>query len=253
MSAEHDHGDHPYYQAHHFHSMEQQNSSAKLGMWAFLVQELLFFSGLFMAYIAMRYFYSDTFASVQHRNLLSIPMGFANTIVLLTSSLTMALAVRDAQRMPKEKNAEEAKIRKSMMTMLIVTSVLACVFLVIKYVEYSHKIHDGLLPGNLFDYQNWAIQKASGGLGTNVLGAVQDGAIVVQDAPQVFFSLYFMMTGVHGLHVLIGVGVILWLFFRAKRGEFNCENYAAVENIGLYWHLVDLIWIFLFPLLYLVQ
>ena len=256
MSADHahDHGhdhDHPHYQAHHFHTMAQQNESNKLGMWAFLVQELLFFGGLFMAYIAMRYFYNDTFSEVQSRNLLSIPMGGANTVVLLTSSLTMALAVRCAQMMPKEKNAEEAKIRKQMKLHLIVTTVLACCFLVIKYFEYSHKIHVGLLPGKFYSFAEWGIQTSSDG---QVLGVISDsGDIVAQAAPQIFFSLYFMMTGVHGLHVLIGVGVILWLYFRTNRGEFNHENYSAVENVGLYWHLVDLIWIFLFPLLYLVK
>ena len=136
MSAqehEHDHGhDHPHYQAHHFHTMEQQNSSAKLGMWAFLIQELLFFSGLFMAYIAMRFFYPGTFESVQERGLLSIPWGGLNTIVLLTSSLTMALAVRCAQMLPIEKNEEHKKIRKSLMNYLLVTCVCAMGFLVIK-------------------------------------------------------------------------------------------------------------------------
>jgi len=257
MSSDHAH-DHPPYQAHHFHTMEQQNASNKLGMWAFLVQELLFFGGLFMAYIAMRYFYGDTFSMVQDKGLLNVNMGFANTIVLLTSSLTMALAVREAQITPIEHNSEATKHRKKMMMLLLVTSVLACVFLVIKYFEYSHKIHVGLLPGNLYDYADWPVYREACSnclYGKDkILGAITPaGNIDVTIAPQVFFALYFIMTGVHGLHVLIGVGVILWLYFRAKRGEFNSENYSAVENIGLYWHLVDLIWIFLFPLLYLVK
>jgi len=249
-----DHANHPHYQAHHFHTMEQQNATLKMGMWAFLVQELLFFGGLFMAYIAMRYFYSDTFSLVQHKNLLSIPMGFANTLVLLTSSLTMALAVREAQLTPIEHNEEAKAHRKKMIVLLLVTSVLACVFLVIKYFEYSHKIHIGLLPGNLYSFSEWPVYVVGEGSTREVLGVITEtGAIDVTLAPHVFFSLYFIMTGVHGLHVLIGVGVILWLVLRAKRGEFNSENYAGVENVGLYWHLVDLIWIFLFPLLYLVQ
>lgn len=253
MSADQAH-DHPHYQAHHFHTMAQQNESNKLGMWAFLVQELLFFGGLFMAYIAMRYFYNDTFSEVQHRNLLSIPMGAANTVVLLTSSLTMALAVRCAQMLPKVKNEEEAKIRRQMKIHLLVTTVLACCFLVIKYFEYSHKIHVGLLPGKFYSFAEWGLQTTGSGDNLQVIGALtESGDVIAQQAPQIFFSLYFMMTGVHGLHVLIGVGVILWLYFRANRGEFNSENYSAVENVGLYWHLVDLIWIFLFPLLYLVK
>ena len=251
MSSEHSHEDHPYYQAHHFHSMEQQNASAKLGMWAFLIQELLFFGGLFMAYIAMRFFYPGTFEEVQARNLLSIPMGALNTLVLLTSSLTMALAVRYASMIPKSGNEElAAKHRKTVMIHLMVTAILACGFLIIKYIEYSHKLHDGLVPGAAFSYEDWQVVKDSSGV---VIGTVVDGGISVTDAPQVFFSIYFMMTGVHGLHVLIGIGVIIWLFLRTKRGEFNEENYCMIENVGLYWHLVDLIWIFLFPLLYLVQ
>lgn len=234
----HDH-DHPPYLAHHFYSMEQQNESNKLGMWAFLVQEILFFAGLFMAYISMRFLYPETFESVQDQNLLSIPMGGLNTLVLLTSSLTMALAVRAAQMLPvelakpSERSAEEQSIRKTLKMHLVVTTLLACCFLIIKYFEYSHKIHEGILPGKFYSYAGW------------------DAA--VHDAPQLFFSVYFMMTGVHGLHVLIGVGVIIWLYFRADRGEFNSQNFSAVENVGLYWHLVDLIWIFLFPLLYLVK
>ena len=248
MSSDHAH--HPPYQAHHFHTMEQQNESNKLGMWAFLVQELLFFGGLFMAYIAMRYFYGDTFTMVQDKGLLSVNMGFANTLVLLTSSLTMALAVREAQLTPIQDNEEAKMHRSKMMKLLLVTSVLACVFLVIKYFEYSHKIHVGLLPGDNYSYADWPVYMKDG----KILGVItESGTVDVTLAPQVFFSLYFVMTGTHGLHVVIGVGVILWLALRAKRGEFNGENYASVENVGLYWHLVDLIWIFLFPLMYLVQ
>jgi cytochrome c oxidase subunit 3 len=242
-AAEHgaEHHDHPYYQAHHFHSMDQQNAANKMGMWLFLVQELLFFIGLFMAYSTMRYFYMETFESVQARNLLSIPMGGANTIVLLTSSLTMALAVRAAQ-------TEE---RGKMLMHLVLTILFACTFLVIKFFEYSHKIHEGLLPGKFFAYENWQLVRDGAG---NVIGTLgENGQTIVGDAPQLFFSIYFVMTGVHGLHVLIGIGLILWLFLRGKRGEFNAENYSPVENIGLYWHLVDLIWISLFPLLYLVK
>ena len=244
MSTAAEHGAehaHPHYQAHHFYSMKQQNDANKMGMWLFLVQEVLFFIGLFMAYSTMRYFYADTFEAVQARNLLSIPMGATNTIVLLTSSLTMALGVRAAQ----------TEDRSWLKIHLLATIGFACMFLVIKYFEYSHKIHEGLLPGSFYSYADWEVTRDGGG---NVLGSVTDaGSILVTDAPQVFFSIYFIMTGVHGLHVLIGIGLIFWLFLRAQRGEFNSENYSAVENIGLYWHLVDLIWIFLFPLLYLVK
>ena len=139
------------------------------------------------------------------------------------------------------------------MMWLMITTVCACGFLIIKYFEYSHKIHLGLLPGKYYAYGDWPVDIQANGDHMIFNGVVEQGQLVITEAPQLFFSIYFMMTGVHGLHVLIGVGVILWLFFRAKRGEFNQENYAAVENVGLYWHLVDLVWIFLFPMLYLVR
>ncbi len=248
MSSEH--ADKKHYHAFFFHTMEQQNSSHKLGMWAFLAQELLFFSGLFMAYIAMRYFYPDTFTEVQERNLLSIPMGFVNTVVLLFSSLTMALAVREAQLIPVIENEESKLHRSRMIKLLLVTAGLACVFLVIKYFEYSHKIHVGTVPGNFYHFAEWPVFRDADG---TILGAIRsNGVIDVSSAPHIFFSLYFVITGTHGLRVVIGVGVILWLALRAKRGEFNQEYFAAIENVGLYWHLVDLIWIFVFPLMYLV-
>jgi cytochrome c oxidase subunit 3 len=221
VGSDHGHAPHPYYQAHHFHSMEQQNASNKFGMWLFLVQEILFFAGLFMAYIAMRYLYPGTWLSAAEQ--LDKVMGAVNTVVLLTSSLTMALAVRAAQL---GKNGQVA-------AWLAATLLGAYGFLVVKFFEYSHKLHVGLLPGKWFAFEE----------------LTKTGT----DAPQLFFSIYFMMTGVHGLHVVIGIGVIFWIMFRALRNDFNPNHYAAVENVGLYWHLVDLIWIFLFPLLYLVR
>lgn len=220
-AAEHGHDDHPSYLAHHFHDMDQQNAANKFGMWLFLVQEVLFFGGLFMAYIAFRYLYPDTWLAAAEE--LDKTMGGINTVVLLTSSLTMALAVRAAQ----------TNDNKKLKLMLLATIGGAFGFLAIKYLEYSHKLHVGLLPGPNFHFD---------GLPTGP-----------EMAPEIFFGIYFMMTGVHGLHVVIGIGVIFWLFLRARRGDFHSDNYAAVENVGLYWHLVDLIWIFLFPLLYLVR
>ena len=224
MSAENEGGEAhhgPWYLAHHFHDMEQQNTANKFGMWLFLVQETLFFAGLFMAYIAFRYLYPDTW--LQAAEQLDKTMGGINTVVLLTSSLTMALAVRAAQ----------VDDQKGLQRYLLATIAGAFGFLIIKYLEYSHKLHVGLLPGKFYSFDG--IPKTA----TN--------------APDLFFSIYFMMTGVHGLHVVIGIGLIFYLYLRARRGDFNPENYSAVDNIGLYWHLVDLIWIFLFPLLYLVR
>lgn len=222
-----DHGEHahPWYQAHHFHTVEQQKAAVKLGMWAFIVQEILFFGGLFMAYISMRFLYPDTFlSSAEH---LSVPLGAVNTIALLTSSLTMALAVRAAQ----------TSDTKKMLQQLALTIGFACVFLVIKFIEYSGKLSHGTLPGKFFNDTS--------------LHQLPGSAEPFQ--PDIFFAIYFLMTGTHGLHVLIGIGCLLWLFLRARRGDFHSDNYAAVENVGLYWHLVDLIWIFLFPLLYLLR
>ncbi len=212
------------YLAHHFLDKFQQDDAVKMGMWLFLVQELLFFGGLFMAYISMRFYYPETFLNEALAHL-DWKLGAINTVALLTSSLTMALAVRAAQ-LGKQ---------KQLVPLLGVTAVLALVFMGIKYFEYSHKIHDGLMPGVYYE------------------GATLSAVEAVHNAPQIFFSVYFMMTGVHGLHVLIGVGLIAYLMWRATKGELNENNYSFVDNVGLYWHLVDLIWIFLFPLLYLVK
>jgi cytochrome c oxidase subunit III len=202
---------------HHFHTLEEQTASSKLGMWLFLAQEVLFFGGLFMAYAAYRYFYPGTFLESHYQ--LNIPMGATNTIVLLTSSLTMALAVRAAQ----------LGNQRQQIIQLSATILLACLFLVIKYFEYSHKFHAGLLPGKYYFAEG------------------------ISGMPHVFFGIYFVMTGLHGLHVLIGIGVIGWILWRAKRNDFGPTYYTPVENVGLYWHIVDIVWIFLFPLLYLVK
>lgn len=205
------------YLAHHFQSMAQQTSSGKLGMWLFLGQELLFFSGLFLAYGAARYFYPETF--LEAHLYLDWKLGALNTVVLLASSLTMALAVRGAHTNNKS----------ALVTNLWLTILLAGVFLIVKYFEYSHKFHLGIFPGKFYE-------------GPEVVGY-----------PNVFFGLYFILTGMHGLHVLIGIAVLIYVALKAQRGVYNSTNYVFVENTGLYWHLVDLIWIFLFPLLYLVK
>ncbi|GMV42729.1 MAG: cytochrome c oxidase subunit III [Myxococcales bacterium] len=210
--------EHPPGLQHHFHTPEQQRSSAKLGMWVFLAQEILFFGGLFMAYAAYRFFYPETFLEAHEH--LSIPMGGTNTLVLITSSLTMALAVRAAQTGDQRK----------LLLNLAWTFLFACVFLVIKYFEYSAKFEHGLLPGKFYAAHEH-----------------------IAGEPQIFFGLYFVMTGLHGLHVLAGMVVIAWVFIRARQGRYSPAYFTPVENVGLYWHLVDLIWIFLFPLLYLVK
>ncbi len=202
---------------HHFATAAQQRSAAKLGMWIFLATEILFFGGVFMAYGAFRYFYPGTFVAAHEH--LSVPLGGLNTVVLITSSLTMALAVRAAQ----------LGDRKALVRLLALTLAFAGAFLVIKGFEYHHKFEHGLLPGKFY--------RAEG----------------IAGLPHIFFGIYFTMTGLHGVHVIAGMGVIGWMLVRARRGDFSARYFTPVENVGLYWHLVDLIWIFLFPLLYLVK
>ncbi|HEY3353823.1 MAG TPA: cytochrome c oxidase subunit 3 family protein [Polyangia bacterium] len=211
------HGEHAPFQQHHFATAEQQQDAAKLGMWIFLATEVLFFGGLFLAYGVFRGLHPEMFLAAHHH--LSVPLGGLNTIVLITSSLTMALAVRSAQT---GDNGLAIKL-------LAATFLLAGVFLVIKSFEYAHKFHEGLLPGRFYH-------------GHGIAGK-----------PHIFFGIYFVMTGLHGLHVVIGMGVIAWIIVRARRRDFSPAYYTPVENVGLYWHLVDLVWIFLFPLLYLVR
>ena len=211
--SEHAHSDH----AHHFESVEHEFEAGKLGMWLFLVTEVMLFGVLFAGYGLFNYMYPEMFREAHHH--LNKVMGGINTIVLLVSSLTMALAIAYTQR----DQIGKAKVN------LIITLFCAMMFLVIKYFEYSEKIHHGILPGNFFH--------AEGFKAANV---------------PLFYSFYFVMTGLHGLHVLIGMALIGWIYVRLGKGHFNSRKFAAVEFVGLYWHIVDLIWIFLFPLLYLV-
>ncbi|MFC2170730.1 cytochrome c oxidase subunit 3 family protein [Calditrichota bacterium] len=209
--------EHPEFVQHHFTDAEQQRESAKFGMWIFLLTEVLFFGGLFCAYAIFRAWQPDMFYNAHKA--LNWRMGGLNTLVLITSSLTIALSIRAFQL---------DKIKQGIW-LLWSTFILAGVFMVVKYFEYSHKFHLGQLPGKFYHY--------NGIEGSN---------------PHIFFSVYFTMTGLHGLHVLIGMGLILWLIIRASKGHFHSKYYNAVEVTGLYWHLVDMIWIYLFPLLYLI-
>lgn len=208
---------HQAHLAHHFSDSEQQFDSAKLGMWIFLLTEILLFGGLFVAYAIYRAWNPDMFYNAH--KYLDVTLGALNTVVLITSSLTMALSIRSMQ----------LGNRKRTMHLLLVTLILAGVFLVVKYFEYSHKIHLGQLPGKYYTF-------------TGIEG----------NNPHIFFSIYFMMTGLHGFHVMAGMGVIAWIMKRTARGDFSPEYYTPIELTGLYWHLVDMIWIFLFPLLYLI-
>ena len=226
----HGHDDHPPHLAHHFDNSAQQEGAAKLGMWVFLATEILMFSGLFLAYFVLRSNFPDMVLEAHEK--LDKVMGSINTVVLITSSLTMALGVRAAQ----------TNQRKLGQIYLFITLVCAGIFMVIKYLEYSAKIEHGTLPGSL--YHEHIYDLAAGVQGT--LDRWWGGS-------QLFYGIYFVMTGLHGLHVLIGMGLIAWIMYKNGKGQFSSQYYTPVENVGLYWHLVDLIWIFLFPLLYLVK
>lgn len=213
-----------YHQPHHFPTAQLESETSKLGMWIFLATEILLFSGLFMAYSAYRYTHAEMFKAAHQ--LLDWKLGAVNTMVLIFSSLTMALGVRSAQ----------TNKRGATILYLLVTLLCACAFLVVKYFEYSHKLHVGTLPGG--EPGHWFSYTYKGLEG--------------YEQPWTFFGCYFLMTGLHGLHVVIGMIAILWAMFRSIRGDFHSKYYFPVELVGLYWHLVDLIWIYLFPLLYLV-
>ena len=208
---------HPAHLAHHFADDEQQRESAKLGMWLFLLTEILLFGGLFCAYAVFRMWNPDMFHNAHQY--LDVRLGALNTFVLISSSVTMALAIRSMQ----------LGRRKASAGLLVATFLLAAGFLVVKYFEYSHKFHLGQLPGKYYTF-------------TGIEG----------NNPHIFFSVYFAMTGLHGLHVVAGMVAIAWVLRRTLRGEFSGAYYTPMEMTGLYWHLVDLIWIFLFPLLYLL-
>lgn len=214
-------GTHPPHLQHHFVSSDQQFDAAKLGMWLFLVTEILLFSGMFVAYVVFRSLHPEVFANTS--TLLDWRLGGLNTIILLASSLTVALAIRSIQLDDK----------KWLVRYLLITLGLAIVFLVVKYFEYTDKFSHGIFAGTAF----------------NPIG---DYAVYNVPYAAQFFSIYFVMTGIHAIHIIIGIAIISRMTYRAWKGHFNREWYTPVEMTGLYWHLVDLIWIFLFPLLYLV-
>lgn len=209
-------GHHPAL-AHHFDSLAQQTEATTLGMWVFLVTEVLFFGGLFATYMIYRSWYPDAFAVASHE--LDVVLGTTNTVVLITSSLTMALAVHAAQ----------LGQRKLLMTFLILTMILGGVFLGIKSVEYYHKFVEHHIPGPGFQFEKEYFRHA-----------------------QIFFSLYFVMTGLHAIHMIIGIGIMLVMLWWSWNGTITADYSSPIEISGLYWHFVDIVWIFLFPLLYLI-
>jgi cytochrome c oxidase subunit 3 len=204
-----------------FDTAEQQKDASTLGMWVFLITEIMFFGGMFLAYTYYRSMYPEIFAVASTS--LNVYIGAANTVVLLCSSLTMVLAVRASQLGDK----------KGIVLFLILTLILGGVFLGVKAYEWHEKFVEHHIPG----------------LGFHLEG-IPDSA---QGHAQLFFSLYFAMTGLHALHMVIGVGILLTLIVWAHRGRYSADYMTPVDLAGLYWHFVDIIWIYLFPLLYLIS
>jgi cytochrome c oxidase subunit III len=287
----HDHGHgHSPFLAHHFENHEQQFDSGKLGMWLFLITEILFFSGLFTAYAVYRANHPEIFT--YGHMFLNPTLGALNTIVLLFSSLTMAWAVRCAQLGQKQ----------GLVILLAITWLCALTFLVVKYFEYSHKFHLGIYPAKYFVYgenphgeitATGTAQPAAGaaavathegdahataghdakpaadahgkethgadahGKGEHAAGGHGDEGLPTRaELPRdigIYFSIYYCLTGLHGIHIVGGMIAIGWIFRRSLRGDFGPEYFGPVDFVGLYWHLVDLIWIYLFPLLYLIH
>jgi cytochrome c oxidase subunit 3 len=231
-----EHG-HPALQ-HHFENMEQQRVAGTLGMWVFLVTEIMFFGGMFLAYTLYRNKYPAAFASAS--NHLDITLGAVNTAVLIVSSFTMALAVYGTQ----------VGKRQLQLVCLVLTILLGLTFLGIKAVEYHDKYTDNLIPGRLIPGRPFNPEVAAPGEENPHKLHLLEGATPEQ--VQMFYWIYFAMTGMHALHMVIGAGLMLVILYLSIKGRFSPEYHSPVEITGLYWHFVDIVWIFLFPLLYLL-
>jgi cytochrome c oxidase subunit III len=210
---------------HHFADMEQQRETSTFGMWMFLLTEIMFFGGLFCAYLVYRASYYQAF--VEGSGKMNIWLGATNTAVLICSSLSMALAVRAAQ----------TGKRKLMAMLLVITIIFGFGFLWIKAIEYHEHWENHEFPGPSFHFQ-------TGNPNHPATDPVHT---------EIYFSLYWAMTGLHALHMIIGIGLVAWIMFAGLAGAYGPLYYSPVENVGLYWHFVDLVWIYLFPLLYLIS
>ena len=238
VAPEVDHHEHPPYLRHHFESVEQQADTTGFAMWLFLVTEVMFFGGLFTAYLIYRNWYYPAFVAASHQ--LVIFWGTLNTLVLIVSSFTMAMGVWCA----------ETRRKSGLVLCLVLTFLLGLVFLGIKTIEYSEKIEKHHVPG--FHYS----------LNSFLHPETDEAATAAGDKPlpldmarhtELYFFLYFAMTGMHALHMIIGIAILGFMIFRARAGDYTGGHVTFVENFGLYWHFVDIVWIFLFPLLYLIS
>ena len=223
---------------HHFETEGQQREAATFGMWLFLLTEIMFFGGMFFAYLLFRNWYHDAFVAAS--NQLSIPWGATNTAVLISSGFCMALGVW----------AAEVRKKGFLVLMLLLTTVFGVVFLGIKSVEYHEKWEKHHIPGASFDISEFVNPPVNAKTGKPTETPLSPD---MAEKTQVFFFLYFAMTGMHALHMIIGLGILFWLTWRAHLGEFSSGYVAPIENFGLYWHFVDIVWLFLFPLLYLIN
>ncbi len=219
---------------HHFETEEQQREAGSFGMWLFLLTEIMFFGGMFFAYLLYRNWYYEPF--VVASNQLNVTEGAINTVILITSGFFMALAVW----------AAEVRKKNLLVIFLVFTTLFGLAFLGVKADEYHEKYEKHHIPGANFSVAQF-INPAAYDLKQPPLAP--DAA----QKTQIFFFLYFAMTGMHALHMIIGIGILAWLLVRAQRGEFSAGYVAPIENFGLYWHFVDIVWLFLFPLLYLIN
>ena len=236
LATTHEHA-HPGLQ-HHFENMEQQREAGTLGMWVFLVTEIMFFGGMFLAYTLYRSKYPAAFASAS--NHLDITLGALNTGVLILSSFTMAMAVYFTQ----------IGKQRPQVICLVLTLLLGLTFLGVKAKEYHDKYEDNLIPGSLIPGHKYDPEVAHEGDHDPHKLHLLGNATVKQ--VELFYWIYFAMTGMHALHMIIGAGLLTFLLIFSLKGRFDPQYHSPVEVIGFYWHFVDIIWIFLFPLLYLL-
>ena len=229
---------HPPYQRHHFETVDQQADATNFAMWVFLLTEVMFFGGLFTAYLILRNWYYPAFVAASHQ--LSIFWGTTNTGVLITSSFTMALGVWCA----------ETRRKSGLVLALVATFVLGLVFLGIKGIEYHEKWEKHHVPGFHYSLQSFINPSSD-----PVAQEYGDKPLPIDMArkTELYFFLYFAMTGMHALHMIIGIAILAFMIVRARAGAYTSGHVTFVENFGLYWHFVDIIWIFLFPLLYLIS
>ena len=205
--------------APYFHNLNQQREVNTLGMWIFLITEVMLFGGIFLAYAVYSYVYPDAFAVASQE--LDVVLSSVNTFILLGSSLTMALAVRSAQQSDSQR----------LVIFLVATIVLGTIFLGVKGFEYYEKFEKHLVPVTGFQFE----------------------PVEYAEQARIFFGLYFATTGLHAIHMIAGIGILLFFTLRARRDFYSVLNYEQVENLGLYWHFVDVAWVFIFPLYYLME